>query len=217
MFRAIVIGIVFFALLVTSGCTGGSAITQANLDVSYNLAKAKVGPLSSVKPLKVEVGTFADKRQVTDRIGDKRNYLGWRMAKIVTTRPVPEIVREAIVSAFNKNGHIVTSDEKDIVVSGEIETFWFEYQANTWEVEFMGTVDVNMVVQDSRTGQVLFSKRYSGYHNTALKGGYHKEMADEMNAALENLTDQISNDPKLIEVLKSYSASPATSTIPVNK
>lgn len=210
MFRAILTGIV--AMLIAGGC----AITPANLNVSYDAAKAKIGPLSSVKPLKVEVGTFADKRQVTNNIGYKRNTLGVNTAYVRTTRPVPEIIRDAIVTAFNKNGHTVTSGEgdKDIAISGSVETFWFESQVNFWTIEFMGTVDVNMAVQDGHTGQVLLNKRYSGHHNAALLSGYHKEMANTMNATMENLIDQISVDAKLIEVLSSYSTSHATSTTP---
>jgi hypothetical protein len=183
MFRAIVTGII--AALLAGGC----AFSPANLNVSYDSTRAKAGPLSSVKPLKVEVGDFADKRPQTDRIGYMRNGFGMETAKVSTTRPAPEIVREAIIAAFNKNGHKVNGGEKDIVV----------------------TVDVNVVVQDGRTGRVLLSKEYSGHHNTALLGGYHKEMADVMNAALENLIDQISGDPKLIDVFRSCSESSATS------
>jgi uncharacterized lipoprotein YajG len=205
MFRAIVTGII--AALLAGGC----AFSPANLNVSYDSTRAKAGPLSSVKPLKVEVGDFADKRPQTDRIGYMRNGFGMETAKVSTTRPAPEIVREAIIAAFNKNGHKVNGGEKDIVVTGAVKTFWFESQVNFWTIEFMGTVDVNVVVQDGRTGRVLLSKEYSGHHNTALLGGYHKEMADVMNAALENLIDQISGDPKLIDVFRSCSESSATS------
>ncbi len=214
MFRAIIIVIVVMFFV------GGCAYTPGQLDIGYDSAKAKIGPLSSLKPLRVEVGTFVDKRQVTDKIGDQRNGLDMKSAKVLTTRPVEEIIHEAIVEAFNKNGYTVDSNEKDIVLSGSVETFWLEYQTKfsgvdlVGTMEFMGTIDINMVVQDSHTGHVLLSKRYSGHHNTERRAGWHKTMAEVMNAALENLIDQISGDPKLIEVLRSYSASPATSTIP---
>lgn len=60
----------------------------------------------------------------------------------------------------------------------------------------------------------MFNKRYCGHHN--LKKGIFgpKDIINVMDGAMQNLTDQISNDPKLIEVLKSYSATHAKSNIP---
>jgi uncharacterized lipoprotein YajG len=206
MVRTIIIGTLIAIV------AGGCAFTPANLNVGYDSAKAKAGPLSSVKALKFEVGDLADKRPQTDKIGYIRNGFGTKTANVSTTRPVPVIVREAIVAALKKNGHtVVTGSEKDIAISGSVEAFWFESQVNFWTVEFMGTIDINLVVQDGRTGQVLLSKRYSGHHNTALMSGYHKEMADVMNYALENLIIQISGDTKLVDALNSFSATPSTS------
>lgn len=79
---------------------GGCAFTQANLDVAYNLEKAKKGPMSSLKPLNIEIEAFVDKRPETDKIGYKRNGFGQKTAKIVTKKPVPQIVREAFLAAF---------------------------------------------------------------------------------------------------------------------
>jgi len=204
--KRVIISVIAAALIFTSGC----AFSTANLNVSYDSAKAKVGPLSSVKPMKIVVGGFADKRSEKDKIGYVRNGFGMNTANVLTTRPVPEVVRDAVVAALSKNGHtIVTGDQKSISLSGSIERFWFESQVNFWTIEFMGTIDVELVIQDGRTGQQLFSKRYTGHHNAKMPGGYHKEMADVMNRTLENLVNQISGDPKLIETLNAQSASVA--------
>ena len=90
---AVVLGL---SILVLSGC----AFTQANLNVRYAEEQARKGPLSSVKPLNIEMGEFIDKRPETDKIGYKRNGFGQQTAKIVTTTPVPQIVREAIITEF---------------------------------------------------------------------------------------------------------------------
>jgi uncharacterized lipoprotein YajG len=72
-------------------------------------------------------------------------------------------------------------------------------------MEFMGTADLNLEFKDALTGKILLSKRYSGYHNEELLSGYHKEMQSAMNNTLKTLIDDISMDPQLVEVMRSYS------------
>ncbi|MGA2915064.1 MAG: hypothetical protein ABSE89_03465 [Sedimentisphaerales bacterium] len=177
--------------------TGKVTALEINNSIDF-----KVGALSSVKPLKIEVGTFTDNRQITDRIGDLRNGFGGKAGEINTARRPPEIVREAIVSVFNKNGHITDSSEKDIAISGSVETYWFESQLRMSSWELMGTVDANMVVTDVRSGKILFNKRYSGHHNVTKGIFGPKDIINIMDLAMENLTDQISNDSELIEAIK---------------
>ena len=175
--------------------TGKVTALEINNSINY-----KVGALSSIKPLKIEVGTFTDNRQITDRIGDLRNGFGGKAGEINTARPAPEIVREAMVSVFTKNGHIVNSGEKDIVISGSVETYWFESQLKMSSWELMGTVDINMVVQDNK-GNILFSKRFLGHKDKIVGLFWPKTIIEIMDAAMENLTDQIPFDTKLIEAI----------------
>ncbi len=188
-------------LLFVSGC----AFSQAELEVKYDQARAKLGPLSSIKSLEIQVAQFEDKRPHDHTIGYKRTGFGTKAGNVVTTRPVTEIVREAIVITLQKNGHVITNKKENIKISGVVETFWFEYQMNVFTMEFIGTIAVNLTLEDSQTNNSLFSKRYFGHHNAELYSGYHKEMAQVMNSALEDLTTQITTDTQLIEALQSYS------------
>jgi curli biogenesis system outer membrane secretion channel CsgG len=189
--------IIGLSILALSGC----AFTQANLDIKYADASVKKGPLSSVRPLKIEVGEFTDKRSETDKIGYKRNGFGQKTANIVTTKPVPQIVREAILTEFLKNGHLSGGD-KNIILSGTITSFWFDYQINFWTVEFMGTVSVDLNVLDGKTGSVLLTRAYHGHYNEKSMGGLEGTWERVMNAALERMVQQMSTDNKLIQVLK---------------
>lgn len=188
-------------LLFASGC----AFPPAKLKVKYDQARAKLGPLSSIKSLEIQVVPFEDKRLLPHTIGYQRNGFGMNMGDIITTRPVAELVREAIAITLEKNGHIVTNEKKNLKISGTIETFWFESQVNAFTLEFMGTIAVDLTLEDSQTNNSLFSRRYSGYHNAEFYMGHHKEMTQVMNSALENLTTQIATDTQLIEALQSYS------------
>jgi len=185
----------------------GCAFTQAKLNVGYDEAKASKGPLSAVRPLRVAVGEFKDIRPEQDKIGYKRNGFGVKTANIVTTKPVPEIIREAFVAELSKNGHGIATDKKDIALSGEITTFWFDYQMNFWTIEFMGTVAVNLTLTDGKTGSALFSRQYQGHYNEKSMGGWTGTWQQVMNTAVERMMEEVSTDPKLLEAFKRISPS----------
>ena len=198
--KYVLISSLLFSIFV-SGC----AFTDAKLDVKYNETVATAGPLSSIEPVKIQVQKLQDNRPFLNKIGDKKNGIGMNCAEIATTSPVSDVIRDGIVVMLKKNGHIVTDNEVDIVVSGVIERFWFESQMNLLTMEFMGTADLNLEFKDALTGKILLSKRYSGYHNEELLSGYHKEMQSAMNNTLKTLIDDISMDTQLVEVMRSYS------------
>jgi Uncharacterized lipoprotein len=182
---------------------GGCAFTQGNLNVRYADDNTRKGPLSSVKPLNFEVGEFVDKRPETDKIGYKRNGFGTKTASIVTTQPVPQIVQEAMVTEFRKNGHLTTSNNKDLLLSGTITSFWFDYQVNFTTVEFMGTVSVDLDVTNGKTGSVMLTRAYQGHYNEKSLGGLEATWERIMNVALERMVQQMSTDNKLVQALKS--------------
>lgn len=199
------LGISLFLLIFFSGC----AFTDAKLDVQYDKGLAKEGPLSSVTALRVKVDQLQDERPFLDKIGDKKNTYGMDCADIVTTTPIPDMIRNAIVVMLEKNGHIVTDQEADIIVSGVIERFWFESQMNFWTIEFMGTADIELEFRSNLIQGSLLKKRYSGHHNEELFSGYHKEMQMVMNKTLQDLIDHISMDSELVEILQSFRISMA--------
>lgn len=183
---------------------GGCAFTQANLNIAFDESKAAPGPLSSIRPLPAAVGEFKDVRPERDKIGYKKNGYGMKTANIVTTKPVPDIVRDALVVELSKNGHNISPTNKDLVFSGEITTFWFDYQINFWTIEFMGTVAINLNLLDGKTGSPLFSRQYQGHYNEKSTGGYTGTWEKVMNTALERLLEDVSTDAKLLEALKKF-------------
>jgi uncharacterized lipoprotein YajG len=190
------------AICLLSLSCGGCAFTQADLNVGYDNAKAVKGPLSSIKPLQAAVGEFKDVRPERDKIGYKRNGFGTKTANIVTTKPVPDIIREAVTAELSKNGHVIAASNKDLLFTGEITNFWFDYQMNFWTIEFMGTVAVNLKLTDGKTGTALLSRQYQGYYNEKSMGGLNDTWERVMNTALERMVEEMSTDPKLIETLQ---------------
>lgn len=200
--RATIVTSVFclFALF-TSGC----AFTQANLNVKYDSQNARSGPLSSIKPVTVDIQEFTDARPEKYKIGYKRNGWGQQTADIITKKPVPEIVKEALSSEFLKNGHLVACKNNSLTISGEITSFWFDTQINFWTIEFMGTVGIELSVKAKETGGVLYKHAYQGHYNEKSMGGLDGTWERVMNTALERMVRDVSTDNKLIAVLKGSS------------
>ncbi len=198
-------GLLSLLFLLSAGC----ALTQANLKVGYDPAKTPKSALSTAAPLTVSVAEFADKRRETDKIGYKRNGFGQNMAPIVTVKPVPQIVREAISGEFAKNGVAVDGSAFNGALTGSIDSFWFDIQMNFWTVEFMGTVGVDVTLKDTRTGEVRHTGRYEGHYNEKSLGGLDATWERVMNTALENMIRDMSTDRKFVESLKSIGTAKA--------
>jgi hypothetical protein len=188
---------------------GGCARTQADLNVTYDDSKVNKGPLSAIPPLRAEIGEFRDARPERNKIGDKRNRLGVKTADIVTTKPVPDIVRDALVAELSRNGHLISAEQTQVIMVGEVTAFWFDYQVNFWTIDFMGTVGLTLNVIDGRTGAVL-TRRYQGHYTEASFGGLDATWERVMNTALARVIQEIGTDPHLLQALKARSAPVAT-------
>jgi hypothetical protein len=179
------------------------AYTQSDLNVAYNLDNAKRGPLSSLKALNIEIAEFMDKRPERDSIGYKRDGFGNKGGKIVTKKPVPQIVREALLAEFKKNRHrIVSSDQADVYLSGRINTFFFDMQTG-WTIEFVGMVGIDLVVTNSKTKEVLLTRTYQGSYSEKCLAGLEGTWERVMSKALERMVRQVSIDHRLVRALRS--------------
>lgn len=188
------------ALAALGGCT-------RTLNVGYTEPMATRGPLSSVAPRRIDVGAFADKRTFADKrpetttIGYQRNALGHNVGDIVTSKPVPDIVREALIAEFKKNGHEITTGERDFVLSGDVTTFWFEWQYTFLADQFSGASAITLNVVDGRTGTTLLTRSYQGHTEKSMLGR-DPTWERAMNEALQRMVRDVSTDLQLIRVLK---------------
>jgi uncharacterized lipoprotein YajG len=202
--------LVVLSVLILSGC----AFTKATLDVGLTPGDTGRGPLSSVPPMTVGVAELADKRPDTARIGYKKTGFGSKSADIVTERPVSAIVREAIAAEFAANGHRVGEDA-DLLVSGTVTTFWFELTPHFGSVEFAGTVGVDLVVSDARTGRPLVTRAYQGnYTEKTAMGGLEGTWKRVMNTALERMVRDLASDPRLLAALRDRGTTKAAAREP---
>jgi len=199
---------VVVGLLVFSGC----AFTQAKLDVAYQEATARKGPLALAASRDVEIGTFTDTRTETDKIGYKKNGFGQKAATIVTKRPVPDIVRNAVVTELKLNGHNPgRSGSSSLVLEGDVTTFWFDLQSNLFTVDFLGTVAMELRLRDPETGRLLLARTYQGHYAEKSRGGLDGTWERVMNVALERMIREMSTDRRLLEALRTGPPTEASS------
>ncbi|SRR6266849_3835480 len=190
------------AIGMTAAALGGCAFTTSTLNVRYEDSKAARGPLSSVEPRRVEIVSVVDKRSDTARIGYKRNGFNQKTADILCSRPVPDVVRDALAIELKKNGHLLEPGERDLGFTVDVNEFWFDLQVGMWTIEYLGTTAITLTVNDGRTGATLLSQRYQSNHREERAAGYEGTWEAVMNAALERLMRDVATDPKLVEAFR---------------
>jgi hypothetical protein len=145
----------------------------------------------------VEIAPVADRRMDTARIGSKPKDGG----DIVTSRPVTEIVGEAITLEIRKNGHAVVSDKKDVILAAAVEEFRLDVVAGYSSTQYVGRVVLAVTLADGRGGDQLLSRRYVGISRRQIDKGSDNDWRDLMDVALARTMHDLATDPELAAVL----------------
>jgi hypothetical protein len=188
--------ILLLALVLIQGC----AFTTARLNLAMPPNANLKGPLSELAPKKFEVQALADERSDKVRIGWKKNGYGKNTADILSTRPVTDLVAEAIRTGLKQNGQPIVIPS-DIVISGSVTRFWFEAKPNFFTVEFTGNVECDLRFVKAGTTQEIYRSRYSGTYSRKTGGGLEATWTEVMDASLEKLVEDIVFDANLIASL----------------
>lgn len=176
------------ALSTLAGC--------ASLDIGYPETIANPARLASIAPRRVVVGPITDRRMDQTRIGAKpTNRDG-----ITTRRPVADIVHEAFVVEFTKNGHEVVP-EGDIRVAADVEEFWLDAAGHEGTTQYVGRVALALAVTDGRGGATLLTRRYVGTKRHHAEADSKDAWRDVMNIALARVMRDINTDPDLLAAL----------------
>jgi uncharacterized lipoprotein YajG len=180
------------AVLALSGC--GAA--RSGLDVRYPEAGVHRSLLASAPPRRVEISPVADRRMDTARIGSKP-----KGGDIVTSRPVTEIVGEALALEIRKNGHAVVSDKTDVVLAAAVEEFRLDVVTGYSSTQYVGRVVLAVTLADGRSGDQLLSRRYVGISRRQLDKGSDNDWRDIMDLALARTMHDLATDPEMAAVL----------------
>jgi YajG family uncharacterized lipoprotein len=149
--------------------------------------------LASAPPRRVEMSPVADRRIDTTRIGSKPRNEG----DIVTSRPVAEIVGEALVLEIRKNGHSVVSGKGDVVLAAAVEEFRLDAVVGYSSTQYVGRVVLAVTLADARRGDQLLSRRYVGISRRQADKDSDKDWRDVMDVALARSMHDFATDPEL--------------------
>ena len=176
-----------------------SGCGTAGLDVHYPESHVNRTVLASAPPRRVEVRPVADRRIDTTRIGVKPKNEG----DIVTSRPVADLVREALVLELSKNGHSVVSDGWEVVLAASVEDFRLDEVAGYARTRYVGRVVIAVNIVDDRGGEILLARRYVGIKRRDVDKASDDARRETMNAALARTMHDLATDPELAKVLVS--------------
>ena len=184
---------VVFVILAVAGC-GASTTT---LDVGYPAAGARRAMLASVPPLRIEVTPIVDRRVDALRIGSTPD----KGKSITTSRSVPDIVRDALVTELGTNGHTVVDAERDVILSGEVDEFWLDIVPGYPEIHYVGRVALALVVVNARTGERVVTRRYVGIRRQQADPDSAEARRAVMDTALARTMRDLATDRELVAAL----------------
>ena len=189
------ISIVLLSLLLPtiSGCG------TPGLDIHYPEARVNRTLLASAPPRRVEITPVDDRRSDTARVGVKPKNTG----DIVTSRPVADLVREALVLELSKNGHSVVSSDRDVVLAATVEDFRLEEVTGYASRRYVGRVVIALNVVDGRSGEILLTRRYVGIKRREIDKASEDARRETMDAALARTMHDLATDPELAKALAS--------------
>jgi hypothetical protein len=135
----------------------------------------------------------------TTRIGVKPKNEG----DIVTSRPVADLVREALVLELSKNGHSVVSNGQEVVLAASVEDFRLDEVAGYARTRYVGRVVIALNIVDERGGEILLARRYVGIKRRDIDKPSDEARRETMDAALARTMHDLATDPELAKTLAS--------------
>jgi hypothetical protein len=185
--RAAASALLLAALLTLIGCASA-------LDVRYPAAVANPALLASVTPRRIAIGPVTDRRPDQTRIGVRPGDGD----AIETTRPVADIVREALAVELTRNGHAVVPDQADIRIAADVEEFWLDTAGRDATTHYVGRVALAVAISDGASGTMLFTRRYAGIRRRYAEPDAQDAWREVIETALARTMRDLATDRELV-------------------
>jgi hypothetical protein len=169
------------------GCSNTVAI-----DVAYPEAGVNRATLASVRSRRVEIRPVTDRRTDTTRVGVQPDE---NKTPVVTSRPVTDIVRDALVAELRRNGHVIVPDRPDVVLAADVDEFAFDTVVARSSAQYVGKVALALTVTDR--GKSVFTRRYVGIKRQNADRDARHAARDVMDAALARAMHDLATDAEL--------------------
>ena len=124
------------------------------------------------------------------------------MADIISEQPVTDLVAQALEQAAVENGHTIGNG--GLRISGSVNRYWLETDVNFWSLEMIGTVEAELIFEDSTSGEVLYHTTYHGSYKENRQLATASAYEDIMIGALNSLIEEVVFDDDLASVLRAY-------------
>jgi uncharacterized lipoprotein len=181
--------IVIPALAVLSACV----YSDETSDVHYTPLIAR--PVSDGVPVSL---TVTDGRTTNrTRISVKLDGYGADAAPIRASRPVPDIVRDAVALELRDRGFPVVTNAR--IVNVTIENFYSNYVNGTFPSVAAGDVKLAVTVSDGP--RVLYSNTYDGRSDASVFIAAGNNAADSVAKALQDAIGQMFSDAAFVSAL----------------
>ena len=181
----------------------GVAGCATGLEVRYPEADANRALLASVPSRRVEMRPVTDRRADTARVGVDRDG-----KDVVTSRPVSDILGEALAIELAKNGHVVGAPG-DVVLAADVEDVWLDLVRGHGRTQYVGKVAFTLTALDGRTGEPLVTRRYIGVKRQRVEKPSDDAARETLTAALGRSIHDLATDPALVAAFARATASAA--------
>jgi hypothetical protein len=188
--RARTAGVLALALIAQVGCA-----RSVTFDVGYPDAGVNRAMLASARARRVEIRPVADRREDTARIGVQPDG----NKPIVTSHPVADIVRDALVREVGRNGHAVVAEGPDLVLAADVDEFWLDVVVGYSNAQYVGRVALTLALIDARTGETLLTRRYVGIRRRQAERDAKQAGREVMDLALSRAMHDLATDTELAD------------------
>ena len=135
------------------------ALIPETVDIQYHSATTATGLISGAGQITVRVQVIDERTDHSEQIGRKKMGGGWQTAAISSARPVPAIVRQALVEELQKKGFRVGPSH--ITIIAEINKFFSDFKLTFFGADAVGEVTLSVQVRTSE-GRILYTRILTG-------------------------------------------------------
>jgi uncharacterized lipoprotein YajG len=187
---------VLLPLVLLTGC----ATTTSYVSIDYQ-PTADVVKVAAADKVQLQL-SVTDSRNIKDHISRKRNGFGLKMAPIVSTTELDQLLRQALTQELSNRGFQFTANNGPLVsIDVELSKFYSKFKLYFWSADSIASTILNIKVQNP-DGTVRFSKQIEGKgHLTPIFVMSGNNAKEALEKSLQDAIAQIFQDPEFMAAL----------------
>jgi hypothetical protein len=193
--------LVFMTVFLTA-CAGNITVNP-----NYQPSTKAATLLASAPAAKIKMLNFEDKRQQQAEailIGRREAAFGVPMGDVFSERPIFQIIRDATIAEFMRNGHSVVTDHEDISIKGQIRKFWVGTEVTPAYWDVVGEISIVLEVKTPAAENFVLLGPYSSRNVERTYAYPGKEIVTRvLDKSLQSAIHAMSSDSKLLTLLTS--------------